>query len=97
MPTIKEQCENRIRELVPETICRVGDMPIPQSIELTDIFKAMKGHNIYWDYICTMGDVSYFEMKHTGETEMTYADYDISKDFDQQEESFYSFLLEIIK
>lgn len=94
MPTIKEQCEKRIRELLPELRVRKTIMEQPvrydKEIHLEEVLTAINKSERVVD-MDSLGRIrsSFFRNN--------FSDYDLSKPFSDQSEDFYSFLLEIIK
>lgn len=98
MPTIKEQCEKRIRDLIPPKIKLVEvngfSCEFQDDLDLQDILLAIeKGKR---------KGLGTFHISHYGtlmelENPSNNVLYDLSKPFSEQSPELYSFLLEIIK
>lgn len=95
MPTIKEQCEQRIADLLkwPDSADGVYILPEPDLQDILLAIEKTRGKGIKTKKTIIVS--SYGMFMDSSFNHQVY--YDLSKPFSDQSPDFYSFLLEIIK
>jgi hypothetical protein len=99
--TTKDKVEKRIRELLPETGLNLEDdedWSFDNKIHLETILMAIEKVGGNYISISTKGEFyRVVELKKECIKEKYLIDYDLSKDFNNQSQEFYQFLLNILE